>query len=364
MAHHRHENIVIIGAGIIGASLAYHLAKRGARVTIVDAQHPAAGATGKSFGWLNATFSKRPRSYFDFSMLGIDGWHRLEEELAGDLQVQWGGSVAWFPPGPDAEQLCRDVLHHRQWGYAVRLLDEAEVRQLLPRVSPGPIGAACHSEPEGAVDPIHAASVLLDRSRQKGAEVRYPCQVTGFDLAAGRVRAVHTSEGAIDADTVVLACGVNSPALAQLAGVNVPLKDAPGILVHITPQHPLVDPIVQAPGVHFRQKLDGRIVAGGQIVGGAGTAQTPEADELKIFQRLGEFLDFAGAIEQVTLGYRVMPADEYPIIGFSEQCPNLYVAATHSGVTLAPIIGELAAVEIVDGAQQPLLAPYRPERFA
>jgi glycine/D-amino acid oxidase-like deaminating enzyme len=352
------QHIVIIGAGIIGASLAYHLAKRGARVTIVDAQYPAAGASGKSFGWLNATFSKRPRSYFDFSMLGLDGWHRLEQELAGDLKVQWGGSVAWFPPGPDAEQLRRDVLQHRQWGYAVRPLDESEVRGLLPHVAPGPIGVACHSEPEGAVDPIHAVSVLLERSRQFGVDIRYPCHATRFD------RAIHTSQGAIDADTVVLACGVGSPQLAQLAGVNVPLKDAPGVLVHTTPQRPLIDRIVQAPGVHFKQQLDGRIVAGGQIVGGAGTAQTPKADELEIFARLGEFLDFAGAIEQVTLGYRVMPADEYPIIGFADQCPNLYVAATHSGVTLAPAIGELAALEILDGVPQPQLAPYRPGRFA
>jgi glycine/D-amino acid oxidase-like deaminating enzyme len=353
------QHIVIIGAGIIGASLAYHLAKRGARVTIVDAQYPAAGASGKSFGWLNATFSKRPRSYFDFSMLGLDGWHRLEQELAGDLKVQWGGSVAWFPPGPDAEQLRRDVLQHRQWGYAVRPLDESEVRGLLPHVAPGPIGAACHSEPEGAVDPIHAVSVLLEKARQHGrTDVRYPCQVTRFD------RAVYTSQGAIDADIVVLACGVGSPQLARLAGVNVPLKDAPGVLVHTTPQRPLIDRIVQAPGVHFKQQLDGRIVAGGQIVGGAGTAQTPKADELEIFARLGEFLDFAGAIEQVTLGYRVMPADEYPIIGFADQCPNLYVAATHSGVTLAPAIGQLAALEILDGVPQPQLAPYRPGRFA
>jgi glycine/D-amino acid oxidase-like deaminating enzyme len=364
LTHLTSDRIVIIGAGIIGASLAYHLAKRGARVTIVEAQYPAAGATGKSFGWLNATFSKRPRSYFDFSMLGIDGWHRLEQELPGDLQVQWRGSVAWFPPGSAAEQLRRDVLHHRQWGYAVRLLDEGEVRELLPHVAPGAIGVACHSEPEGAVDPIQAASVLLDKARQHGgADVWYPCQVKGFDLDAGRVRAIHTGQGVIETDAVVLACGIDSPALAQLAGVSVPLKNAPGVLVHVTPDRPLIDRIVQAPGVHFRQKLDGRIVAGGQIVGGAGTAQTPGADELEIFARLGEFLEFSGAIEQVTLGYRVMPADEYPIIGFADQCANLYVAATHSGVTLAPVIGELAAIEILDGVQQSILAPYRPARF-
>jgi glycine/D-amino acid oxidase-like deaminating enzyme len=360
LGHHPYDNIVIIGAGIIGASVAYHLAKRGARVTIVEAHHPAAGASGKSFGWLNATFSKRPRSYFDFSMLGIDGWHRLERELPGDLQVQWGGSVAWFPPGPEAEQLQSDVLHHQQWGYAVRLLDEAEVRRLLPHVSTGPVGVACHAEPEGAVDPIQAVSVLLEKARQFGGDIRYPCQVTRFD------RAVHTSQGAIDADTIVLACGVSSPQLAQLAGVNVPLKDAPGILVHTTPQSPLIDPIVQAPGVHFRQKLDGRIVAGGQIVAGAGTAETHLVDSDEIYRQAARFLPaLAGAdIEKVTEGYRVMPADEYPIIGYAEKCPNLYVAATHSGVTLAPVIGKLAAIEILDGVQQPQLAPYRPARFA
>jgi glycine/D-amino acid oxidase-like deaminating enzyme len=366
LVQHLSDNVLIIGVGIIGSSLAYHLAKRGAQVTIVDAHYPAAGATGKSFGWLNASYSKRPRSYFDFSMLGITGWHRLEQELNGGLKVQWGGSVAWFPPGPDADQLRRDVLHHRQWGYAVRLIDEAELRQLLPHVAPGPIGVACHSEPEGAVDPIHAVSVLLDKARQYGADVRYPCEVTAFDLAAGRVRAAHTSHGAIDADIVVLACGVGSPQLAQLAGVSVPLKDAPGILVHITPDRPLLDRIVQAPGVHFKQKPDGRIVAGGQIVAGAGTAKGPVADSEEILRQAVRFLPgLAGAaIEQVTAGYRVMPADEYPIIGFAQQCPNLYVTATHSGVTLAPVIGELAAIEILDGLPQPDLAPYRPSRFA
>jgi glycine/D-amino acid oxidase-like deaminating enzyme len=354
------EHIVIAGAGILGASLAYHLAKRGARVTIVDAEHPAAGATGKSFGWLNATFSKRPRSYYDFSMLGIAGWHRLEEELNGSLKVQWGGSVAWFPAGPDAEQLRLDVLNHQQWGYAARLLDEAELRRLLPNVSPGPIGAACHSEPEGAVDPIHATTLLLEHARQFGAAVRYPCQVTGFD------RGIHTSQGVIDAETIVLACGVNSPQLAQLAGVKVSLKDAPGVLVHTTPQPRLVERIVQAPGVHFTQKLDGRIVIGGQIVAGAGTAETPVADSQEIFRQAVRFLPALDgvAIEQVTLGYRVMPVDEYPIIGFADECPNLYVAATHSGVTLAPIIGELAAIEILDRVPQPQLTAYRPSRFS
>ena len=70
------------------------------------------------------------------------------------------------------------------------------------------------------------------------------------------------------------------------------------------------------------------------------------------------------AVERVTVGHRVMPADEYPIVGFSDACPNLYVAAMHSGVTLAPLIGQLAALEILDGARVSSLEPYRPSRFS
>ena len=87
------NRIVVVGAGIIGASIAYHLVKRGAKVVIVDAVRPGAGATEKSFGWINATFSKRPQAYFDLNQMGLAGWRRLQTELGGELKVQWGGSV-------------------------------------------------------------------------------------------------------------------------------------------------------------------------------------------------------------------------------------------------------------------------------
>ena len=69
------------------------------------------------------------------------------------------------------------------------------------------------------------------------------------------------------------------------------------------------------------------------------------------------------AVERVTVGHRVMPVDEYPVVGFCDRCPNLYIAAMHSGVTLAPLIGQLAALEILDGARVSSLEPYRPSRF-
>lgn len=69
-------------------------------------------------------------------------------------------------------------------------------------------------------------------------------------------------------------------------------------------------------------------------------------------------------LENVTLGHRVLPQDGHPIVGFAERCPNLYITAMHSGITLSPLIGQLAAMEILDGSNVDLLTPFRPKRFA
>ena len=91
------DHVIVAGAGIIGASIAYHLARRGARVTLLEKEHPAAGTTKNSFAWLNAS-EKSPRSYYDLNLAGIAGWRRLELDLGGSLPIQWGGGVQWCKP--------------------------------------------------------------------------------------------------------------------------------------------------------------------------------------------------------------------------------------------------------------------------
>jgi glycine/D-amino acid oxidase-like deaminating enzyme len=364
------NRIVVVGAGILGASIAYHLVKRGASVLIVEAVRPGAEATEKSFGWINATFSKRPRAYFDLNQLGLAGWRRLEIELGGELKVQWGGSVSWAPADSTADDLRENVRRHQEWRYATHLIDEEEFRRLLPNVTPGDFGAACHSEFEGSVDPVDALKALLRQVRELGGEVQYPLQADGLKLESGRVTAIRAGEISVDADIVVLASGVATQRLAEMAEVSIPLKESQGVLVHTRPQPKQIDRVVLAPGVHCKQKLDGRVVVGGQIVAGVGTANgevpQPGEDGQRILREAARVLPgIRGvAVERVTVGHRVMPLDEYPVIGFSDRCPNLYVAAMHSGVTLAPLIGQLAALEILDGAQVSSLEPYRPSRFA
>jgi glycine/D-amino acid oxidase-like deaminating enzyme len=354
--------VVIAGAGIIGASIAYHLARRGAAVTVLEKERPGAGATEKSFAWLNA-FSKQPRSYYDLNLFGMAGWRRLALELS-DLQVQWGGGVEWAA-GDEAQRLRRNVARVEPWGYAVHLIPEAELGTLLPGFTPGPVDAACFAEQEGTVDPVQALGAILRGAQKMGAHVEYPCEVTGISASNGRVQAVETSRGKIEADFLVLAAGNDTPRLARMLDLAVPLKESIGLLAHTAPASRLVDRVVVAPGATIKQNPDGRIVTGTDF-GGASSTDTSREFGNKLLANAQKFLPRIqeARLETVTLGHRVMPKDDHPIIGFFQKYPNLYVASMHSGMTLAPIVGQVAAAEILDGVNVDLLKDYRPARFA
>ena len=150
-----------------------------------------------------------------------------------------------------------------------------------------------------------------------------------------------------------------------MAEVNVPLKESPGALAHTKPAAKLLDRLALAPGANIKQNPDGRIVTGTDF-GGAPVKDTSLAygrDLLRNATRfLGKLKDVE--VESVTLGHRVLPVDDHPIVGFTQKVTNLYVASMHSGITLSPLVGQVAAAEILDGAAVDLLNEYRPSRFA
>jgi glycine/D-amino acid oxidase-like deaminating enzyme len=331
---------------------------------VLEKQRPGAGATEKSFAWINANYSKQPRSYYELNLLGMAGWRRFGVEFGPDLLVQWGGGVQWFPSGPEADRLRAQVPRHEEWGYATHLIEPPEIARLLPAVDPGPVGAACFNEQEGTVDPMQALNAYLKNARQVGAVIEYPCEVTGISLSGSRARGVQTSRGPIEFDFLVLASGVDTPRLARMAEVNVPLKPSAGVLAHTAPFTRVLDRIAFAPVANIKQNPDGRIVTGVDF-GDALVEDASREHGLKLLRNANQFVARLkdAKLETVTLGHRVLPQDGHPIVGFSERCANLYIAAMHSGITLSPLIGQIATAEILDGLQVDLLAPYRPARF-
>jgi glycine/D-amino acid oxidase-like deaminating enzyme len=175
---------------------------------------------------------------------------------------------------------------------------------------------------------------------------------------------IRTTQGDFELDCLVVAAGVDTARIASMVGVEIPLVESPGVLAHTAPGEKILSRVVLSPGAHMKQKLDGRLVAGMGFGAAPSKEATPQEGQ-KILDAGRPYLPGIGklSLEKVTLGFRPLPKDGYPVIGFPEGATDLYFAVMHSGVTLAPIVGRLAALEILDGAEVELLAGFRHARF-
>ena len=369
--------VVVAGAGIVGASIAYHLAKAGASVTVIDKEGPATHASRGTFAWINATYAKQPRHYHKMSQQSVASWHSLQQGLG--LPVRWGGSLEWFATVERQEKLTAQIAEQASWDEDARMLSAAEVTQREPHIDFGDAQQIAYSGNDGAVDPVLATRKLLAAATEMGAVVRYPCELTDVSYVGGHLRSVHTSLGEIKADHLVLAAGANSDLVKKIARVEIPQRTTPGIIAITAPMDRILNGIIAAPGAHMHQRDDGRIVLGEQSGAPANDAHRmrlegrPNAfpNETISNEHFGRMLaiaqQFAPAIstakmESVYIGWRPLPLDGHPVLGAVQDRPGVYLAIMHSGVSLAPVVGQLATQEIISGNPVAQLAPYRPNR--
>ena len=134
--------VVVAGAGIIGASIAYHLAKAGARVTVIDQTGPASHASRGTFAWINATWAKQPRSYHRFNQESVADWHNLQQELK--IPVSWGGSLEWFTGTERQRKLADQVSEQVRWGEPAQIVGAQRVAALEPELLFPGDGLAAH----------------------------------------------------------------------------------------------------------------------------------------------------------------------------------------------------------------------------
>ena len=148
------KHIIVVGAGIIGASLAYRLICRGASVTVVDQASAGGVASSKSFGWVNATY-ENPRPYYDLRKHAMDLWPALAKDVPG-TSYQRNGTLYVHFDGVDLDQFYRE---HRDWGYTLDWIDQAELRDLEPNLK-AVSNRSLLCPDEALVEPHKAASAL------------------------------------------------------------------------------------------------------------------------------------------------------------------------------------------------------------
>jgi glycine/D-amino acid oxidase-like deaminating enzyme len=350
------QHVIVVGAGIIGASIAWHLAKAGAAVTVI-AEETGGVATPNSFAWINASWGI-PEFYFHFRRRSMAEWKRLAADLPG-LPLSWCGGICWDLPPDQLEAFEKE---HGGWGYGVSRIDRNEISRREPYLRNLP-GFALGVAEEGAVEPVAAACMMLVDAEARGAKF-IGTAVRGLIRSSERITGVVTSLGLIEADHVVLASGAGSVPIAASAGIALPIDAPPGLIVHSRPFGKRLNGLVIAMELHMRQTADGRIIAGSDF-GGSDPGEDRQATAAALFAKIKVNLLESDALimDFLTVGYRPTPRDGFPIIG---NCgiSGLYVAVMHSGVTLAPLVGTLAANEILSGGTDASFSPFRFSRFA
>ncbi|OYX18185.1 MAG: hypothetical protein B7Z04_12945 [Rhodobacterales bacterium 32-66-9] len=348
---------LILGAGIAGAALAYQLARRGETVTIVSTHATGGLASAASFGWLNAcNYLSHP--HYRLRHEGLAAHRRLTDQLPG-LPTTWAGCL-WYEAAGDAQEETATDLS--ALGYRVERLSAAQVAGRVPALGPVPKTALFFPE-EGVADPAELARALIVAS---GAPVTR-ATVAALREAQGRVTGVLTDLGPMAADRVILATGTGTPALLAPFGQSLPMLKRPGLMIATTPLPPICPVILATPDQEVRQDAEGHLIAPAF----AGH-QSDHAESLGSFpvvvnatlQRLralfpGHDIHFA----RQAMALRPVPGDGLPVVG-QGPLPGLWIAVMHSGATLAPIVAELLADEMTGGPDSPLLAEFRPARFA
>jgi sarcosine oxidase subunit beta len=353
-------DVVVVGGGVRGTSIAYFLARAGVRVALVEKGFLASGASGANAGLVNIS-QKMPAHYTTFSLMSGDMYPAFVAELDAEVDYQRDGYLLLAETDAEAERL-KDLAERqsRVPGVRVELLDTRAARSLEPALSPRLV-AATYCAQDGNVDPMKLTLALGRAARRHGAELLHHREVTGIRLRGGRVAAVVTPAGEIPAGAVVDAAGVLVPEVARMVGVEVPVLPQRGQMLQLEALPPLLSRPVQA----IRQLRSGTTMVGttNEFVG-HDRSVTYEA-AAQILARARRMIPaLAGArVMRGWAGLRPMPPDGLPIYDAVPDVPGFYVAVGHSGVTLAPITGQVFLDLITKGRTDLPIAPYSLSRF-
>lgn len=382
-----HYDVIVVGGGIVGASLAVALSERGQSVALIERDEIGGGTTARSFAWINATAKTADERYHRLNAAGLARYRELAAEFGERTLCLHPDGMLWCAPDgePDraAELRARaDTL--AGFGYPVTWLSAADLRAMEPHVAWSDGAVALYTMADAWIDAPAFARFQAGRLRSAGSAVfeHRPAVALLMD-DDGTVRGVACADGDVLAGQVVLTCGPDiNEVLAELTGfegfaTRFPVHRAAGLLV-TTPdnetrqfaRHILY--LEGARSMHLRATSGGGLRLGaddtdGMVSEDPSPAVCREA-ALVLLDRAQRFLPTFRGREliddcRLDVGVRAVPADGMSIIGAMPGLPGLHVVATHSGVTLALAIAQWMADAVVHGEIAEEIAPFSLERF-
>jgi len=380
-------DVAIIGGGIIGVTAAYYLAKRGKSVVLLEQNQLAQGTTGNSFAWINASSKAAEGKYHHLNAQGLAGYNELAFEFGENaLGLNPCGMLSIVPT---ADRSRYNELR-AQWRlltelkYPVAWVDSKDLPDLEPSINLDQDYEALLSFTELSLDAPLFVRFIASQFSALGGEILENCAAVSLDIDEdGGIRGLESINGPIPAQNVLLAAGPHiAEQLAQLTGFEgfasrFPLRQSEGLLLttpDLSPRH-LVRRVI-----YWEETSDLHVLphfSGGLRIGADGTdgmiadhdnEKTRRAAAEILLQRVRErIIGFPNDISvddcNISIGIRAVPEDGHSIADLLPGADNLYIIATHSGITLAPILGKLMAEFIDSGTRPEILSPFSLKRF-
>lgn len=368
-------DVIVIGAGVQGASLAYHLACRGVKVVVVERSTVAAGATGRSSGLVRMHYDLPAEARLAWASFP---WFRdWPERVGGECGFVRTGFL-WLESGARDDLLRANVAMQRSVGIETSVVEADEIRRLCPALAIDDADVAAHEPGSGYADPSAVATGFLRAARDRGARLVQGADVTAIPVVAGAVAGVETTRGSFAAPIVVNAAGGWAARVAGLVGLELPVQ----VWRHDTAflgapaSVPLPFPVViDNPNAMYIRPEGAQLVLVGledeNAIGGSPDRDTADAapgfaDRIveRVIRRVPGLVD--GTFRSAHSGQDGITPDQRPILGPAGP-DGFFLDCGHSGTGFktAPAVGLGMSELILDGAATSVdLAPFELERFA
>ena len=379
-----HAEVVVIGAGIMGLSIAYHLARLGVRdITVVDKSYLCGGASGRNGGGIRAQWSSEANVRLMQESI------RMCQDFASEFKINvWlrqGGYLFIARTEERRRALEASCKLQRECGLSTRMLTAREAQKIVPELSMDDLVAASFNPDDGVVFPWPFVWGFAQAATKLGADIATFTDVVGIDVRGGKIEGVRVRRASKGGDAggagapehlirtrkIVNAAGAWSPQIAKLVGVALPNKPHRHEICSTEPLKPWLKPLVAdlENGLYFSQSTRG------EIVGGIGQHRVPEGlDQNSSFAFLGLYakalvatcplLGKVKVLRQWSGCYDLTP-DGNPIVGGVDAIEHFYQASGFMGhgFMMAPVMGKLIAEHIARETHLPLFDRWNLRRF-
>jgi len=369
----RTASIVIIGGGVVGCSVAYHLAGRGVRdVVVLERESVGSGTTSKAAGGIRAQFPTETE--IRFSLEAIRVFERFEEEFGVDPGYKKIGYLFLVSDPDDLRGFEARIALQRRLGVDVRVIGPDDAHKLVPALRVDDVVAAVWGPGDGLAGPAEVTNGFAKRARERGVKIAEGVRVMTIAREGDRITGVSTTDGAIAAPVVINAAGPSAATIGRLAGIDIAVHPRRRHIFFTEPFPQIPGPIPlttdRASGFYFRKEMEQVLLSPGDVEDIGADFDVP-VDRARIAETVEKAIHRMPLLEQASIaggwaGLRPLTPDDHAIIGWAPGVDGFFLAVGFGGHGFqhSPATGRHVAEWIVDGKPSVDLSLFDPARFA